>query len=135
MAEPSERRGPFLLVAETFRMGGHATHDEREARQTFDKDLFEYWGKRDPIGQFENYLLEGTLDLESGHRMRRTPALRARNAEVLIRAEERVTAEVERAIEEALASRALKPVPESAAEGVYANTESAAIIETSTASQ
>src|SRR5262249_39214087 len=27
------QRGPFLLVAETFRMGGHATHDEREARK------------------------------------------------------------------------------------------------------
>ncbi|HXE57316.1 MAG TPA: thiamine pyrophosphate-dependent enzyme, partial [Gemmatimonadales bacterium] len=26
--------GPVLLVAETFRMGGHATHDEREARTT-----------------------------------------------------------------------------------------------------
>src|SRR6266705_6509937 len=26
--------GPALLVAETFRMGGHATHDEREARYT-----------------------------------------------------------------------------------------------------
>src|SRR5947209_10289714 len=26
--------GPALLLAETFRMGGHATHDEREARET-----------------------------------------------------------------------------------------------------
>ena len=26
--------GPALLVADTFRMGGHATHDEREARET-----------------------------------------------------------------------------------------------------
>src|SRR5262249_36585749 len=43
-------RGPFLLVAETFRMGGHATHDEREARNTFQSELFQYWGKRDPIG-------------------------------------------------------------------------------------
>ena len=25
--------GPALLIAETFRMGGHATHDEREARR------------------------------------------------------------------------------------------------------
>ncbi|HWN99515.1 MAG TPA: thiamine pyrophosphate-dependent enzyme, partial [Blastocatellia bacterium] len=45
-------RGPFLLIADTFRMGGHATHDEREARETFDASLFEYWGKRDPIGLF-----------------------------------------------------------------------------------
>ena len=27
--------GPVVIVAETFRMGGHATHDEREARETF----------------------------------------------------------------------------------------------------
>src|SRR5256712_527041 len=27
-------QGPAMLVAETFRMGGHATHDEREARET-----------------------------------------------------------------------------------------------------
>ena len=27
--------GPALLIADTFRMGGHATHDEAEARRTF----------------------------------------------------------------------------------------------------
>src|SRR5256884_8393919 len=45
--------GPALLVAETFRMGGHATHDEREARETFPAELFQQWGKRDPIGLYE----------------------------------------------------------------------------------
>ena len=119
-ADHSSRRGPFLLVAETFRMGGHATHDEREARATFDKKLFEYWGKRDPIGLFENHLIEGTLDLESGRRARRNPALRDRNTALLKQAEDRVTAEVELAIEEALASRKLTTSPESAGEGVYA---------------
>ncbi|HEV8483724.1 MAG TPA: thiamine pyrophosphate-dependent dehydrogenase E1 component subunit alpha [Blastocatellia bacterium] len=114
------RRGPFLLVAETFRMGGHATHDEREARETFDGKLFAYWGKRDPIGQFENHLIEGTLDLESGRRIRRSQSMQDRNRSILKQAEERVTAEVELAIEEALASRVLMPSPESAAEGVYA---------------
>src|SRR5438552_3246189 len=39
--------GPALLVAETFRMGGHATHDEREARETFPDALFTAWGLRD----------------------------------------------------------------------------------------
>src|SRR5258708_32062816 len=75
-------RGPVLLIAETFRMGGHATHDEREARATFDSELFSYWGKRDPIGVYETYLIEGTLDLESGRRVKRTDALRGRNAGV-----------------------------------------------------
>lgn len=114
--------GPFLLIAETFRMGGHATHDEREARETFDANLFEYYGKRDPIGMFETYLEEGTLDLATGRRMRRTNSLRQRNAEILRRAEERVIREVEQAAEEALASsRQRLPLPESAGEGVYAN--------------
>ena len=28
--------GPAFVAAETFRMGGHATHDIREGRRTFD---------------------------------------------------------------------------------------------------
>src|SRR5215813_5995116 len=39
-----EGKGPALVIAETFRMGGHATHDEREARQIFSPQLFDYWG-------------------------------------------------------------------------------------------
>jgi 2-oxoisovalerate dehydrogenase E1 component len=49
-------RGPVMIFAETFRMGGHATHDEREARELFPPPVFEYWGKRDPIGMYEAYL-------------------------------------------------------------------------------
>src|SRR5262245_30515477 len=41
-------RGPVIIFAETFRMGGHATHDEKEAREIFPPDVFEYWGKREP---------------------------------------------------------------------------------------
>src|SRR5581483_677111 len=100
-------------IAKTFRMGGHATHDEREARATFDAQLFEHWGKRDPIGLFETYLLEGTIDLRSGKRGRRTAGVRARNAEVLAEAEQRVVAEIEQAEKEALESRsARQPQPE-----------------------
>ena len=49
-------RGPVIIFAETFRMGGHATHDEREARDIFPAAVFEYWGKRDPIGMYECHL-------------------------------------------------------------------------------
>jgi TPP-dependent pyruvate/acetoin dehydrogenase alpha subunit len=49
--------GPTLLVVETFRMGGHATHDEAEARRTFPAELFERWGRRDPVGLYEEYLV------------------------------------------------------------------------------
>lgn len=101
--------GPVLLVAETFRMGGHATHDEREARETFPADLFETWGKRDPIGLYEAYLQEDGLAPE-------------RLAEL----EAAVTAEVERAAEEAVRSRERMPAGASALSGVLANTGSRA---------
>lgn len=51
-----EGRGPVALAAETFRMGGHATHDEREARATFPEEQFRHWGRRDPIGLYEECL-------------------------------------------------------------------------------
>src|SRR5690606_41813721 len=44
--------GASLMIVETFRMGGHATHDEAEARRTFAPELFRYWGARDPIGLY-----------------------------------------------------------------------------------
>lgn len=97
--------GPTLLVAETFRMGGHATHDEREARECFPAELFAYWGQRDPIALFEGYLVDsGKSSLE------RLSALEAA-----------VTAEVEAAAEEALLSRTAAPVdPSTVLDGVYA---------------
>lgn len=97
-------QGPALLVAETFRMGGHATHDEREARETFPASLFAEWGKRDPVGQYEEYLKESgwfTEDLEA--------------------VEAAVMEEIERAEREALASREKMPAAETALSGVYAD--------------
>ncbi len=96
--------GPVMLVATTFRMGGHATHDEREARQILPAELFAEWGRRDPIGLYEEHL-------------KRTGFTAVELEEV----EARVEAEVARAEAEALASRdASVPAPESAAKGVYA---------------
>jgi TPP-dependent pyruvate/acetoin dehydrogenase alpha subunit len=85
-------------------MGGHATHDEREARATLPDDLFKSWGKRDPVGLYEEYLKQRGV----------APA---RLADV----EAEITAEVERAAEQALASRDKMPPGESALVGVYAN--------------
>ncbi|MYA63852.1 MAG: hypothetical protein F4Y21_04185 [Gemmatimonadetes bacterium] len=89
--------GPTVVVAETFRMGGHATHDEREARETFAADLFEHWGRRDPVGLFESYLLEEGIAVET-----------------LAEVEAHATEAVEHAAEEALASRDDRPPPEHA---------------------
>ncbi|HVH68013.1 MAG TPA: thiamine pyrophosphate-dependent dehydrogenase E1 component subunit alpha [Gemmatimonadales bacterium] len=96
--------GPVLLVAETFRMGGHATHDEREARATLPAELFEQWGKRDPIGLYEEHLKAEGVD-----------------AEQLEHVEARVTTDVEQGAEEAARSRDKMPIGASALEGVYAN--------------
>lgn len=86
--------GPAMVVAHTFRMGGHATHDEREARQAFPASLFEEWGRRDPVGLYETWLEE------SGVRRGELEAVEAS-----------VTAEVEAAAEEALESRGRDPEP------------------------
>jgi TPP-dependent pyruvate/acetoin dehydrogenase alpha subunit len=80
--------GPYLLVVDTFRMGGHATHDEAEARRTFAAELFAQWGRRDPIGLYEEYLVGEGIGRD------RLEAIEAR-----------VTAEVEAAAETALRSR------------------------------
>src|SRR5213083_2392020 len=96
--------GPALLVAETFRMGGHATHDEREARETFPDKLFKAWGQRDPIGLYEEYLKEEGWKVE--------------DLEVV---EADVTAEVERAAEDAVGSREKMPEGKAALGGVYAD--------------
>jgi len=97
-------RGPVLLIADTFRMGGHATHDEREARETFEPSLFAYWGKRDPIGLFEHYLIDGRIQLEAGAPESNQEERRKQNAAILSRIEARVTAEIEQAEQQALKS-------------------------------
>lgn len=109
--------GPVFLEATTFRMGGHATHDVAEARRTFPAELFERWGRRDPIGLYEEYLARGPVELGDEEGATRE----ARNRARLRAVEEEVTAEVEAAAEEALRSRSERmPAPEDAADGVYA---------------
>ena len=96
--------GPIIIFAETFRMGGHATHDEMEARDIFPPETFEYWGKRDPIGMYEAWL-------EKHGTQRR----------LLEETEERVAEEIARAENEALKSRESSvPQPSAVTQGVYA---------------
>ncbi|NNF13942.1 MAG: thiamine pyrophosphate-dependent dehydrogenase E1 component subunit alpha [Gemmatimonadetes bacterium] len=89
--------GPAAIVADTFRMGGHATHDEREARDTFPTELFAAWGRRDPVGLFEAYL-----------------GRRGVKSDVLDRIDTEVTEEMEAAATEALESKDRVPPPEHA---------------------
>ena len=107
--------GPQLIEARTFRMGGHATHDVREARATFSPDLFSYWGRRDPIGLYEEYLT--TIDLGAAG----AGDLRARNLLLLEAVEREVEMEIEGAAGEALASRdTAPPRGDTVVSGVYA---------------
>jgi len=96
--------GPAMLIATTFRMGGHATHDEREARETLPAEWFAEWGRKDPIGLYEEHL--------------KARGIAASRLEAV---EADVAAQVQQAETEALASRERAvPQPASALEGVYA---------------
>ncbi|PYS01311.1 MAG: hypothetical protein DMG15_22540 [Acidobacteria bacterium] len=96
--------GPVIIFAETFRMGGHATHDEHEARQIFSPAMFEYWGKRDPIGMYEAYLERRGIPKAT-----------------LEQVEATVIDEIAQAEKDALESRDRNmPEPQTAMQGVYA---------------
>ena len=105
-------RGPVLVTTTTFRMGGHATHDEAEARANLPRALFEYWGERDPLGTYEEWLVRSPIALEDGLQslgleVEDLPEERAeRNRVVLERVGQAAEVEVELAAEDALHSRA-----------------------------
>ncbi len=111
-----EGRGPVLLTVTTFRMGGHATHDEAEARSLFPPEVFAWWGRRDPIGLYETWLA------------RRRGVEPARLQEI----EDRVTREVEVAAEEALEARRRnarrEAAPAEVLAGVYAESPARTLV-------
>jgi 2-oxoisovalerate dehydrogenase E1 component len=105
-----EGGGPAIVTAHTFRMAGHATHDEGESRNILPPDLFQHWGKRDPIGMYEAFLAGDGSSLG-----------RFISPEELARAESTVAGEVSLAAEEALRSREENmPAPDSQRLGVLA---------------
>ncbi|MGB0645771.1 MAG: thiamine pyrophosphate-dependent dehydrogenase E1 component subunit alpha [Bradymonadia bacterium] len=97
-------QGPVLIVADTFRMGGHATHDEREARSLFDETTYKHWGDRDPIGMYETYL--------TNHHQVSSDALET--------IEKQVIADIDEAAKKAVAKvKTHQPDPETVGDGVY----------------
>jgi TPP-dependent pyruvate/acetoin dehydrogenase alpha subunit len=90
--------GPTLIEAKTFRMKGHAEHDDAGY---VPKELFEEWRKKDPIERFERHLLAEELAGEAD--------LEATAAEI--------DAQLNDEVDFALASP--MPPPERALEGVY----------------
>ena len=101
-----EGRGPVMILAETFRMGGHATHDEREARQMMSPDSFLEWGRRDPVGMYEEYLaaLGRPLVSADGSAVDPTGEIGDWNRSLMHRIEAETLLEVDAAEEEALRS-------------------------------
>ena len=97
--------GPTLIEAKTFRMKGHAEHDDAGYVA---KEMFEEWKEKDPIERFERYLL--TKDLATEDELRRIVAT--------------IDEELNREVDAALASPF--PPPERAFEGVYAGEETTA---------
>ena len=47
---------PVFLLADTFRMGGHATHDEGASRRILPAELFVHYGRRDPVRTYRAFL-------------------------------------------------------------------------------
>lgn len=59
-ASMRERPRPVLLECVTFRMRGH---EEASGTKYVPQELFEQWGKKDPLRNYEEYLLsEGVID-------------------------------------------------------------------------
>lgn len=103
-------KGPIVITAKTFRMGGHATHDEGESRKILPPEDFAYWGKRDPIGMYETHLSEMEQELSKS----------MSNREALEKAEQEVHAEIDEAETAALESvERFQPDPATQTEGVF----------------
>lgn len=92
--------GPSLIVAESYRMVGHAQHDPQDYVPT---EELERWRRRDPIDRYERYLVaRGKLSEAGAAEIRRS-----------------VDAELDAAVKEAL--RQPLPEPEAAVTRVYAD--------------
>ncbi|MBT8196058.1 MAG: dehydrogenase [Bacteroidia bacterium] len=56
-----QKQAPVILECMTFRMRGH---EEASGTKYIPQELFEIWGKKDPIRNFENYMLDKKLITE-----------------------------------------------------------------------
>lgn len=59
--------GPVFLVCETFRMKGHAEHDDQ---RYVDHELLESWAAKDPLSRFEAWMAEKGWPVEANLRPR-----------------------------------------------------------------
>ena len=60
---------PVLIEALTFRMRGH---EEASGTKYVPQELFEKWGKKDPVKNYEQYLIkEGIIDIKNADKIRK----------------------------------------------------------------
>ncbi len=94
-------KGPALVECVTYRIQGHADHDETRARQYRPVEEIEMWEKRDPLPRYRDYLLRTGLFTE----------------EELPTPPSDIQAQILRAIETAITSP--DPEPHTALEDIY----------------
>ena len=92
---------PVLLECMTFRMRGH---EEASGTKYVPQELFDQWGKKDPLSNFENYLLQEGVITEA----------------VIEKARKAIKAETEKGLEIAFNEPKITPVLEQEIADVYA---------------
>lgn len=104
---------PILIDAITFRMRGH---EEASGTKYVPKELFEEWGKKDPIKNFESYLLqEGIISNEEMTKIRTE-----------------IAEEINQGLEIAFSEPAIEPDPEREYADLFADFDNQAIAPNST---
>lgn len=98
--EMKEKPRPFLLECMTFRMRGH---EEASGTKYVPQELFDMWGKKDPVTNYENWLLaEGVLTAQKVEEIRAA-----------------IKAEIEAGLEEGFAEPDITPNTEEELADVY----------------
>src|SRR6187200_311834 len=97
-----EGGGPTLLESVTLRMEGHAVHDDASY---VPREMFEEWGRRDPIERFRTWLRD--------------------NASMTLAEEDEISAGVKKLLNDSLARAEESPLPDPSTllDGVYATAE------------
>ena len=99
--EIRENPHPVLLECITFRMRGH---EEASGTKYVPKELFEEWGKKDPLTNYENFLLEtGVMDRAGMDEVRKL-----------------IKEEIDAGVEEVFAEEEITPHTEDELRDVYA---------------
>ena len=95
-----ERPRPVIFEAKTFRMRGH---EEASGTKYVPKELMDYWAKKDPIANYESFLIESGID-----------------SEVLETLKEDIKKEINMAVKQAFSEVPLTVNPEQELTDVYA---------------